>query len=339
MHDVLTLLLRNSPQDLLLATALSLGVYLAMSTARRVLAVRVAALARTTVARVDDVIADVIRATHSLTMIVVSANVALRQLTLSDRLESWLHHALLLVLFLQAGRWASTALRTWLKHRINDSLAREDGSTVTNLRMVAFVLRVTVWMIVLLLTLDNLGVNITALVASLGIGGIAVALAAQNILGDLFASLSISLDKPFVIGDFVEVDALSGTVKHVGLKTTRLQSLSGEELVFSNADLLRSRIRNHKKMTERRVTFHFGVAASTALDLLPQIQQAVREVIDTQPDARFDRAHFTHFNADQLAFEVVYFMRHPRFHLYRDTQQAINIGLLQRLGQLGVTHV
>ncbi len=121
------------------------------------------------------------------------------------------------------------------------------------------VARIVMWSVILLLILDNLGVNITSLIAGLGIGGVAVALALQNILGDLFASLSIVLDKPFVIGDFVVVDSLSGTIEHIGLKTTRIRSLSGEQIIFSNNDLLKSRIRNYKRMSERRIVFSFGV--------------------------------------------------------------------------------
>ncbi len=134
----------------------------------------------------------------------------------------------------------------------------------------------------LLLTLDNLGVNVTALVAGLGIGGIAVALAMQNILGDLFASLSIVIDKPFVIGDFIVVDDYKGTVEHVGLKTTRVRSLGGEQLVFSNNDLLKSRVRNYKRMYERRIEFSFGVLYQTPADQLEWIVDEVKRIINAQ---------------------------------------------------------
>ncbi len=161
----------------------------------------------------------------------------------------------------------------------------------------------------LLLALDNLGVDVTALVAGLGVGGIAVALAVQSILGDLFASLSIVLDKPFVIGDFIIVGDLLGTVENVGIKTTRVRSLSGEQLIFSNADLLNSRIRNYGRMYERRVVFTVGVTYDTPRHKLEDFS---------------------------LDFETVYYVQDPAYNLYMDIQQAINLELYQRFADEGI---
>ena len=155
----------------------------------------------------------------------------------------------------------------------------DDAASATTISVLGFISKLLLWSIALLLMLDNLGVNITSLVAGLGIGGIAVALAAQNILGDLFASLSIVIDKPFVIGDFIVVDQMKGTVEHIGLKTTRLRSLGGEQLIFSNNDLLKSRIQNFKRMVERRIVFGFGVTYQTPPEKLPLINDIVREII------------------------------------------------------------
>ncbi len=166
--------------------------------------------------------------------------------------------------------------------------------------------------------------------AGLGIGGIAVALAVQNILGDLFASLSIVLDKPFVIGDFIIVNEFLGTVEHIGLKTTRIRSLSGEQVIFSNADLLRSRIRNFKRMFERRVTFSIGVTYQTPSDKLERISALLKEIVVKQPKARFDRAHFKEFGDSALIYEVVYYVQNPDFNVYMDIQQAINIEIVRR---------
>ncbi|MEQ8215048.1 MAG: mechanosensitive ion channel family protein, partial [Smithellaceae bacterium] len=182
----------------------------------------------------------------------------------------------------------------------------------------------------LLLILDNLGFNITSLVAGLGIGGVAVALAVQNILGDLFASLSIVIDKPFVVGDFIVIDQLRGTVEHVGLKTTRLRSLSGEQLIFSNNDLLKSRIQNFKRMTERRVVFGFGVTYQTPQDKLPLINGIVREIIEKQEHVNFDRVHFKEFGNSALNFEVVYIVKDQDYNLYMNIQQAINLEMFRR---------
>jgi small-conductance mechanosensitive channel len=178
-----------------------------------------------------------------------------------------------------------------------------------------------------------LDVNITTLIAGLGVGGIAVALAVQSILSDLFASLSILLDKPFAVGHFIVVDSIAGTVAHVGLKTTRVRSLSGEEIVLSNTDLLKSRIHNYKRLFERRVLFGFGVTYNTGYDALAAIPSVVREIVQSIPKTRFDRAHFKDYGDSSLNFEVVYFVLDSDYNVYMDVQQAINLEIYRRFEQ------
>ncbi len=186
------------------------------------------------------------------------------------------------------------------------------------------------------MALDNLGFNITTLIASLGIGGIAVTLALQNILGDLFASLSIVLDKPFAVGDFVTVDELAGTVEFIGLKTTRLRSLSGEQIVCANGDLLKSRIRNYKRMQERRVLFELGLLYQSTPAQLEAVPGLVRAAVEAQPDTRFERAHFKGFGASSLDFEVVYHVTVPDYARYMDVQQGINLALVRAFAGAGI---
>ncbi|HSB55513.1 MAG TPA: mechanosensitive ion channel family protein, partial [Gemmatimonadales bacterium] len=190
--------------------------------------------------------------------------------------------------------------------------------------------RSLLWVVLVLLVLDNLGVNISTLMAGLGIGGVAIALATQNILGDLFASLSIVLDKPFVVGDFIVVGDLMGTVERVGLKTTRLRSLSGEQLIFANADLLGSRVRNFKRMSERRVLFDLGVTYETQAATLSRIPAMLREIVDAERGVRFDRAHLRSFDASAVTFEVVYYILDPDYNRFMDTQQRINLAIFRR---------
>jgi small-conductance mechanosensitive channel len=187
------------------------------------------------------------------------------------------------------------------------------------------------------MALDAMGFNITTLLASLGIGGIAVALAVQNILGDLFASLSITMDQPFVIGDFIIVDQCVGTVQFIGLKTTRIRSLSGEQIILSNSDLLKSRIRNYKKMLERRVIFWFAIGHSTAVEQVAAVPGQLKRIIEERPQVRFDRAHFQEFNESGLKFEVVYYVLDPDYNLYMDIQQAINLGMLRAFRAEGIS--
>jgi len=166
--------------------------------------------------------------------------------------------------------------------------------------------------------------------------GSAVALAVQNILGDLFASFSIVLDRPFVMGDFIIVGEHLGTVEHIGLKTTRLRSLSGEQLVFSNTDLLGSRIRNYKRMAERRVVFSLGVLYQTSPEQLEKIPQMIRDIVEAQTPVRFDRAHFKEYGASSLNFEIVYYVLSSDYALYMDIQQRINYQLKSRLDANGI---
>jgi small-conductance mechanosensitive channel len=184
--------------------------------------------------------------------------------------------------------------------------------------------------------LENLNFDVSALVASLGVGGIAVALAAQNILGDLFASLSILFDKPFVVGDFIIVDDLPGTVEKVGLKTTRVRSLFGEQLVFSNNDLLSSRIKNYKRMEERRVVFPLGVTYQTGAEQLELIPGIIKKTIEKQEKVRFDRSHFKGYGDFALLFETVYWVTEPDYNLYMDIQQKINLELFHLFEEQGI---
>jgi small-conductance mechanosensitive channel len=184
--------------------------------------------------------------------------------------------------------------------------------------------------------LDNFGVNITTLVASLGIGGIAVALAVQNILGDLFSSLSILLDKPFVVGDFITVDGISGTVQYVGLKTTRIRSLSGEEIVISNSDLLKSRIHNNRRQETRRIVFSVGVTYDVTEQQLEMIPGMLKDIVSSKENVKFDRAHFKSYGASSLDFEVVYTMQTADYGVFMDTQQGINFEMFRRFNREGI---
>lgn len=257
--------------------------------------------------------------------------------SLHDRmsLADFFSAAATIALLVQVALWANRGIAVWLRHYVQ-TRRDTDAAGATTVGVLGFIGRLAVWALIVLMILDNLGVDITALVASLGIGGIAVALAVLRILGDIFASLSIALDKPFVIGDFIIVGDVLGTVEHIGLKTTRLRGLSGEQIVFSNADLLASRIRNYRRMNERRVLFRLGVVYQTPAEKLERIPQIVREIIEQTPRTRFDRAHFQGFGESALDFEVVHHVLDRDYNLDMDIQQAINLALLRRLAAEGM---
>lgn len=241
----------------------------------------------------------------------------------------------IIALLIQTGLWGAAALQVIIEQYRQRQLDK-DPASITTLSVLNLISKIILWSIIVLLVLDNLGVNITALVAGLGVGGIAVALAVQTILGDLFASLSIVLDKPFVVGDFLIVDDLLGSVEYVGLKTTRLRSLSGEQLIFSNSDLLKSRIRNYGRMYERRVVFNIGVTYQTPRDKLIKIPKIIREAVEQQDKTRFDRSHFKEYGDFALIFESVYYVLGPDYNEYMDIQQAINLHIHEGFEQEGI---
>lgn len=198
------------------------------------------------------------------------------------------------------------------------------------------IVKIVLWSGAVLFVLNNLGINVTAAVAGLGVGGVAVALAAQAILGDAFSSFAIYMDKPFEVGDFIIVGEMMGTVEHVGIKTTRIRSLGGEQLVFSNSDLTSSRIRNYKRMQERRIVFEFGVVYQTSASQMRQIPDRVKNIVASHDNARFDRAHFKQFGDYALICEVVYYVLSSDYNTYMDLQQSINIKLMEDFESRGI---
>jgi small-conductance mechanosensitive channel len=278
---------------------------------------------------------DVVRATRLWLLVPLAFYAGAATLELPARLERVLENVALVALVLQFALWATRLLSRWLAQRA-EAARGTDPEAATTVTLLGFVGRVVVWAFALLLGLDQLGFDVTALVAGLGIGGIAVALAMQNILGDLFASAAIVLDKPFMVGDFIVVGEHAGTVEKVGLKTTRVRSLSGEQLVFSNALLLNAQLRNFKRMNERRIAFAIGVTYETPLEKLRALPGWLKAAVEAQPKARFDRAHFKSYGDFSLNFEVVYYVLSPEFNVYMDTQQAINLTIYEKLAQEGV---
>ena len=335
MEFLETVYLGNTLQNWLIALCILVGVFAVLKVIQRIVISRLSKLAAATDNQIDDLLVSIFKQTKFIILLIASAYVASQAITLKPSLLALWQKAVVLILIIQGGLWASAAISFGLGRTIQKRMA-QDASSATTINLLGFVARVILWVIVLLLVLDNLGVNITGLVAGLGIGGIAVALALQNILGDLFASLSIVLDKPFVIGDFVVVESLSGTIEHIGLKTTRIRSLSGEQLIFSNNDLLKSRIRNYKRMSERRIVFGLGVVYQTTFAQLTLINRIVREVIEAQERVRFDRVHFKEYGDSSLNFEIVYFVTNPDFTLYMDVQEAINLEIYRRFQEEGI---
>ncbi len=336
--DVQTVLnypvLGNSVLRWIIAIAITIISIIILRIARRIVRGRLAELAQRTSIYFDDLITGLLGNTRSFFFTGLALYVASRTLSFDEGISRLIIQGISLLLLAQIFIWGNYAIKKTITHYSNHESS--SPTTKTTLSAINFIARLVLYSLVSLLALDNLGVNITTLVAGVGVTSLAVALAVQNILGDLFSSLSIVLDKPFEIGDFVVVGDFSGTVENIGLRSTRLRSLTGEQLIFSNNDLLGSRIRNYKRMQERRLSFNLGVTYSTPTSKLKLIPSIIEEAIDKHDYARFDRSHFSGFGDFSLDFETVYFMLKPDYALFMDTQQTINFDILERFEQEGI---
>ena len=329
-------ILYNNPlSNWLIAISIAVVVFFAMRLGKAVVQRRIGKLAPTTAMDWDDLIVALTERIHNLFLLVLAVYAGSLKLDLPTSVSVFLKKGVFVVFLFQVALILNHAIK-FLIDRYRRKKIESNAAVVTTLSSIGFVLKTLLWFILLLVVLDNYGVNVTALVAGLGISGIAVALAVQNVLGDLFASFSIVFDKPFVIGDFIIVGDFMGTVEYVGLKTTRIRSLSGEQLIFSNTDLLKSRIRNFKRMFERRVVFTIGVLYQTSYEQLVEIPEMIQSIIEGHSQVRFDRAHFKEYGAYSLNFEIVYWIQDSDYNVYMDIQQAINLSIFRQFKEKGI---
>jgi small-conductance mechanosensitive channel len=331
MHDVLGWTWQgNTVSAWLTGLGLFAAVAVGLGLLRWVVGRRLSAVAARTATWVDDLLVELVRLTKDWFIVIVGLSVALKGVVmLHSGVAMILHGALVIGMMVQVAIWANGAVRFWVVHYRQNRGG--DSSSVATVQGFAFLARIALGAMLIILTLDLLGVQVTTLVAGLGITGIAIALAVQSVLGDLFAALSIVLDKPFVIGDFIVVDNVEGNVEHVGLKTTRIRSIGGEQVIVSNADLLKSRIRNYRRLAERRVALTFKVAQDTEPAVAARLPAILREIVERQKPIRFDRAHLSRIGDWSLQYEVVYFVLSPDFATHMNIQQQINIDVLERL--------
>ncbi|MGE0583446.1 MAG: mechanosensitive ion channel family protein [Steroidobacteraceae bacterium] len=282
-----------------------------------------------------DLFARLVAGTSRIFLLTLALWFATRILALPPRLDRLLVVVMVVTFWLQVAMWGVRAARFSLARQLQGD-TQADAARAGSFEVLLFVARIAIYSFALLLALDNLGVQIKPLLAGLGIGGIAIALAVQTVLGDLFASLSIALDKPFEVGDALAIDDVNGTVERIGIKSTRLRSLGGEEVIISNADLLKSRVRNYKRMRERRYVFTVGVTYETPAARLAEVPAIIESIVRAQPKTRFDRCHLLRLGDWALQYEAVYYVTGPDYLLFADTQQAINLALLAAFAQRGI---
>ena len=321
--------LGNTVQDYLVAAAVFVVVCSGLPIVRAIVLRHLKTLSQRTANDFDDLLYDLLRRiVGPLVYLFTALYASTLLLTLPDTLGRALQGLFIILLTIKVAQIlqgiTAYGIRKW-----SEQTAKDDPTSAAMLRNMTWVVRLLIWAATLLFIFDNLGVNITAFVASLGIGGVAIALAAQAVLGDAFSSFAIFMDKPFQVGDFIIVGDLLGTVEHVGFKTTRIRSLGGEQLIFSNTDLTSSRIKNYKRMQERRVVFSIGVIYQTPIEKVKALPQMIRRVVEEHESARFDRAHFKSFGDFALIYEVVLIVLRPDYNTYMDVQQSINFRLME----------
>ena len=321
--------LGNTFHAYLVAAVVFLGVFVGMPIAKRLVLRHLKTLTEATKNDYDDLFHDLLRRfVGPFVYLFTALYFGTLSLSLPGNLSRLLYGFFVVILAIKVAQilqeTARFVIRKWTERTV-----KEDPTSAAMLKNMTWVVRIMIWVATLLFIFDNLGVNITAFVASLGIGGVAIALAAQAVLGDAFSSFAIFMDKPFKVGDFIIVGDLLGTVEHVGFKTTRIRSLGGEELIFSNTDLTSSRIKNYKRMQERRIVFSIGVIYQTPIEKVKALPQMIRRVVEEHKNARFDRAHFKSFGDFALIYEVVLIVLRPDYATYMDVQQSINFRLME----------
>jgi small-conductance mechanosensitive channel len=313
----------------LIALAVLFGTYLLLTLLQRWMKHRVGKFAASTATTWDDLVSELISRTRWYFLLVLAIEAAARMVPVRGTAATLIRAALVIAGLWQGGVWGNGMI-AFFAERYTRLKTSGDVAARATVYAVGYLARIALWTILVVTGLDFFNIRVTALLTGLGIGGIAVALAAQNVLGDLFAAMAIVLDRPFVVGDFIVFDDLKGQVEHIGLKTTRIRSLTGEEIVIANGDLLKARLRNFGRLRERRIAFTLDVTYDTPPDAVARIPAIVKEVITSQTQTRFDRCHFLTFADSSLRFETVFFVLNPDYNTYADIHHAVNLALLKR---------
>ena len=275
----------------------------------------------------DDIIIQSIDSIYWPFYVFASLYFATRFVSLPGIVSRWVFYIFMVIVVYYTIKFISK----FIDYGAGFVIARKDNVQDAGIvKLLSIVAKLVVWGGALILILANLGYNVTSLIAGLGVGGIAIGLALQNILGDLFSSLVIYFDKPFKVGDFIIIGEYMGTVTKVGIKTTRIQALQGEEIVLSNTDMTSSRVQNFGKMEKRRVVFQIGVTYDTPSVKLEKIPAMIRQAITSRTRTAVDRVHFKEFGDSALIYEVVYYVDSPDMADYLDIQQAVNLSLVKQ---------
>ncbi len=330
-----TTIFQNTIQSYALTLLIFMVLLISFSFTQRFVIHYLARLAAKTASDFDDLIVKLLSQIGWPVFIVISLHIAVSVLILPNSLRSFIRYAVVFVVTIRAILLLQEIIQYTVNKTLIKRIGQDNPSSQAMVNSVLWMVKWGMWLLGGIFILDNLGINITSLVAGIGIGGIAVAMASQAVLGDAFSALSIYLDKPFEIGDFIIIDDSMGTVEHIGVKTTRLRSLSGEQLIFSNSDLTKSRVKNYKRMQTRRIAFKVGVVYQTPLNKAQRIPELIRNILE-KAQVRTDRIHLQSFGDSALIYEVVYYVLSADYNVYMDKQQLINFAIMQEFEKEGI---
>ena len=324
----------NSTRDWITAIAIIVGSVILLHIIKTIVIAQLKKLSVKTHTTIDDFLVQSIERSVLPFFYLLSIYFGLSYLSFGENTEKILRIAILVA----STFFTIRIITSFINYAVNKAARSHHGAgeKSTQARGIVVIVNIIVWIIGIVFLVDNLGYDITTLVAGLGIGGIAIALAAQTVLGDLFSYFVIFFDKPFEIGDFIIIGDKMGTVEYVGIKTTRIRALSGEQLIVSNTDLTNSRVQNFKRMETRRVVFSISIAYETSAEKLKKIPSMIKKIIEEQPELKFDRAHFLSLADSSLKFEVVYFVASADYNLYMDRQQQINLSIFEQFENDGI---
>ncbi len=320
----------NSVKNYLVAIAVFIFAIIVLKIFKYVVLRNLKRIAAKTKFKFDDLLIEFVDRFGWPFYVLIAIDIAINFLVVPDILRSLLYYAIIISLTYYAVRAVQSLIDYGTGILVRQRFAEEKEADTSVIDLLSRFAKGVVWIIAVLLILHNIGYDITTLIAGLGIGGVAIALAMQSILGDIFASFSIYFDKPFQVGDFIIFGNDMGVVKNIGIKSTRIQALQGQEIVVSNKQLTETIVNNYKKMEQRRVVFSFGVKYETSTEKLKKITEIVKDIVAKIELVRLDRVHFFEFGDFSLIFEVVYYVATGDYTRYMDVQQEINLALKER---------
>jgi small-conductance mechanosensitive channel len=325
--------LSNSLGAWLTSTLTTAIVFLVLIATRWLLVSRLGVLAERTTNHVDDMVVEMIRNSRTWALFAFAFVAGFGSLHLAH-ISQFFSPAAKLILLWQVALWGTGAVAFWVKHHLKARTSVSERGGVAMINAIGLAAKVVLWILIIITGFHSvLAIDVTPWITGLGVSGIAVALAVQNILGDLLAALAIVFDKPFDVGDTIGVDQITGTVEHIGLKTTRIRSVTGEQIIIGNGDLLKSRLRNFRRMYQRRALFNLDVTFDTPSESLARLPGIIEQIVRAQSPVKFDRSHIASFGESAIRIETVYYVLDPDYKKYLDVQQAINLAVLERFGK------